>query len=285
MANPFNTYHPAVAFAYLACAIVFSMAVMQPAFVALSLVGAVVCSCVTRGGGRTVRMLGGVALLMCVVAAANMVFVSSGSTELFRIGARAFYLESLIYGLCSGCMLASVLLWFASYAACMGSDASMALFGRVAPTVTLMVSQVMRLVPQFVSRGRGIAAAQDATSAAAPATKRQQAAGRFRIVSVLMGWGMEDGIERSDAMRARGYDCGARRTTYKRYRFSRADAAVLGVIVVLAVIAGACATAVCLQFSFYPTLSGGGAWWAYVPYAVLMAVPPILQFKEWLLWR
>ena len=122
-------------------------------------------------------------------------------------------------------------------------------------------------------------------SAAAPQTKRQQTAGRLRIVSVLMGWGMEDGIERSDAMHARGYDCGARRTTYKRYRFGRADASVLAAIVVLAAVAGACAAAVCLRFSFYPTLSGWGAWWAYLPYALLMAVPSALRFKEWLLWR
>ena len=126
---------------------------------------------------------------------------------------------------------------------------------------------------------------QDAVSAAAPQTKRQQTAGRLRIVSVLMGWGMEDGIERSDAMRARGYDCGARRTTYKRYRFGRADASVLAAIVVLAAVAGACAAAVCLRFSFYPTLSGWGAWCAYLPYALLMAVPSALRFKEWLLWR
>ena len=182
-------------------------------------------------------------------------------------------------------MLASVLLWFSSYAACMNSANTMALFGNVLPIVSLMVSQVMRLVPQFVARGRGIAAAQDAVSAAAPQTKRQQTAGRLRIVSVLMGWGMEDGIERSDAMRARGYDCGARRTTYKRYRFGRADASVLAAIVVLAAVAGACAAAVCLRFSFYPTLSGWGAWWAYLPYALLMAVPSALRFKEWLLWR
>ena len=86
----------------------------------------------------------------------------------------------------------------------MNSANTMALFGNVLPIVSLMVSQVMRLVPQFVARGRGIAAAQDAVSAAAPQTKRQQTAGRLRIVSVLMGWGMEDGIERSDAMRAQG---------------------------------------------------------------------------------
>lgn len=283
--NAFATYHPAVAFAFLACAIALSMATLHPVFSTLSLLGATACSAVCRGVRATVRSFAWAAPLMIVVTLANPLFSAQGSTELLRLGPTAVYAESLLYGACSGAMLAAVFLWFSSYSSCMNSANTMALFGNVLPVVSLMVSQVMRLVPQFVARGRGIAAAQDATSAAAPQTKRQQAAGRFRIVSVLMGWGMEDGIERSDAMRARGYDCGARRSTYKRYRFNRADASVLGIIVVLAVIAGACAAAVCLKFSFYPTLSGWGAWWAYIPYAVLMAVPSILQFKEWLLWR
>ena len=283
--NPFATYHPAVAFVFLACAIVISMAALQPVFVALSFLGALACSVVCRGARATAGSFVWIVPLWLVVAIANPLFSASGSTEILRIGVRAVYAESLVYGACSGGMLASVFLWFSSYAACMNSANTMALFGNVLPIVSLMVSQVMRLVPQFVARGRGIAAAQDAVSAAAPQTKRQQTAGRLRIVSVLMGWGMEDGIERSDAMRARGYDCGARRTTYKRYRFGRADASVLAAIVVFAAVAGACAAAVCLRFSFYPTLSGWGAWWAYLPYALLMAVPSALRFKEWLLWR
>ena len=240
--NPFATYHPAVAFVFLACAIVISMAALQPVFVALSFLGALACSVVCRGARATAGSFVWIVPLWLVVAIANPLFSASGSTEILRIGVRAVYVESLVYGACSGGMLASVFLWFSSYAACMNS-------------------------------------------ATAPQTKRQQTAGRLRIVSVLMGWGMEDGIERSDAMRARGYDCGARRTTYKRYRFGRADASVLAAIVVLAAIAGACAAAVCLRFSFYPTLSGWGAWWAYLPYALLMAVPSALRFREWLLWR
>ena len=285
MSNLFRTYHPAVAFVYMACAIAFSMAVMQPVFVALSLMGAIACSCVTRGARRTMRALAGVAVLALIVAAANLVFVASGSTELFRVGVRAFYVESLVYGICSGGMLASVLLWFASYAACMDSDASMAMFGNAAPTVTLMVSQVMRLVPQFVSRGRGIVASQDAVTSAEARTKRQAASDRLRAVSVLAGWGMEDGLVRGDAMRARGYDCGVRRTTYRRHRIRRVDAAALVVVGVLAAASASCAWAAVSEFAFYPVLGGFAPLGAYLSYALLMAFAPALAFKEWLQWR
>lgn len=285
MDNVFHSYHPAVAFSFLACALVLTMACLQPLYVAVSLVGALACSAVCRGGRATLLSLRWVVPLCLVVAAANPFFVASGSTELFHVGQRAVYLEALAYGLCSGGMFAAVFLWFASYAACMDSENSLALFGNVLPVVTLMVSQVLRLVPQFVSRGRAVAAVQDAASSAAPRGKRDVARGRMRIASVLMGWGMEDALERSDAMRARGYDCGVRRSTYCRYRLGAADAAVLGVIFALAATGAAGAWAVCSGYSFYPVMDASGPWWCALPYALLMTLPPVLWLKDWLQWR
>ncbi len=285
MTNVFQTYHPAVAFAFLASALALSMACLHPVFTALSLMGALACSCVCRGGRATLLSLRWVVPLCLVVAAANPFFVASGSTELFRIGTRAVYAEALAYGLCSGGMFASVFLWFASYSACMDSENSLALFGNFLPTVSLMVSQVLRLVPQFVSRGRAIADVQDCVSAAAPRGKRDEAGGRMRIVSVLMGWGMEDALERSDAMRARGYDCGARRTTYTRFHFGGRDAVVVAAVLALAAASALCAWAELSQYSFYPTMRDVGAWWFFAPYALLMAVPPALWLRDWLDWR
>lgn len=285
MTNVFHTYHPAVAFAYLACAIALAMACMHPVYAALSLAGALAASAVCRGLRATLLSLRWVVPVCLVVAAANPLFVASGSTELFRLGTRAIYAEALFYGLCSGAMFASVFLWFASYSACMDSENSMALFGNVAPTVTLMVSQVLRLVPQFVSRGRAISDVQDCVSAAAARGKREESGDRMRIVSVLMDWGMEDALERSDAMRARGYDCGSRRTTYARFRFGRSDAALLALVVVLAAASALCACAALANFSFYPTISGVAPFWLYIPHALLMAVPPVLWLHDWLVWR
>lgn len=285
MTNVFHTYHPAVAFVFLASALALSMARLHPVFVALSLAGALACSCVCRGGRATLMSLRWVVPLCLVVAAANPFFVASGSTELFRIGQRAIYAEALLCGLCSGGMFASVFLWFASYSSCMDSENSLALFGNVAPVVTLMVSQVLRLVPQFVSRGRAIADVQDGMSAAAPRSKKDAAQGRMRIVSVLMGWGMEDALERSCAMRARGYDCGARRTTYARFRLGASDAAVLAAVVALALASAVCAWLALAGFSFYPVVAGVAPFWLYLPYALLMLVPPALWLRDWLQWR
>lgn len=285
MGHVFKTYHPAVAFAYLACAIACTMAVMHPLYAALSLAGALACSCVTRGGRATVLSLRWVVPLCALVTLANSLLVASGSTELLHIGGFVLYAEALLYGACAGGMFAAVFLWFASYAACLDSEASMMLFARVLPTVSFMVSHVLRLVPQFIARGKTVAAVQDAARAAAPQSKREAAHARMRVVNVLAGWGMEDGLERSSAMRARGYGCGAKRTSYQRFRFGAADACMAGIILVLAACSAVGAWYVMDTFEFYPVVSGEVLTWACVPYAALMALPSVLQAKEWLLWK
>ncbi|MDO4443024.1 MAG: energy-coupling factor transporter transmembrane component T [Slackia sp.] len=285
MNHAFSSYHPAVAFAFIVSAAALSMAAMHPVYVAFSLAGALATSAAVRGMRQTVRSLAWVLPMCAIMACANPLFSASGSTELFRVAGRAVYAESLVYGLCSGGMFASVFLWFSSYARCMNSENSLALLGNAAPTVSLMASQVLRLVPQFVSRGREISAVQDAASAAAPAGRKDEARGRFRVVSTLMEWGMEDGIVRTDAMRARGYDCGVRRTTYKRCRFGGEDRMLMACILI-----GAAANAVliaiaCAHHAFYPTMTPLHFQWGYAAYAAYLAIPPILKAKEWWQWR
>lgn len=282
--SPFSAYHPVVALTYLVCAAGFAMAAMQPVYAGLSLAGALVCAVCVRGA-ESLRHMAWLAVLVLVVTVANMLFVSEGATTLFTLGSRAFTLEALLYGLCSGIMLAAVFLWMASYAACMDSAATTELLGRAMPTVSLMISQVMRLVPQFARRGRTVAAALAATPAAAPRGARERTAGSLRTVSVLMGWGLEDSLVRADSMRARGYACGATRTTYRRCRMRCADAILLAIVIVLAAVNIPLVALACSQYSFYPTLPRLVAWWGYLPYAALMLLPAALALREWWLWR
>ncbi len=164
-ASIFDLFHPAVALVYCGVALVFSMAVMQPVYLLLTFVGQLAFACVLRGL-PALRGLLWQAPLIGVLAVANPLFVSVGSTELFRIGLHAVYAEALVFGLCQGLMLVNVLLTFSNAAHVISSDKVMAVLGNVAPTVSLMVSMTMRLVPQFARRGKVISAAQSACTAA-----------------------------------------------------------------------------------------------------------------------
>lgn len=283
--NPFAPLHPAVAFTYLVVGAGFAMAAAHPVYAALALAGATACSCCTRGWRATARQLPWLLGAIAVVTVANLLFVHEGESVLVRVGGTPLTCEALAYGLSSGAMLAAVLLWFQSYAACIDSAAAMELIGRFAPACSLAISQVMRLVPQFAGRGRTVLQTAAATSAAAPRTRRERTRDRLRTVSVLMGWGLEDSIVRADAMRARGYASGIRRTVYRRQRLTRTDIALIALVVLLAGINAPLMGIACAQFSFYPTMPALIAWWGYLPYLAFLAVAPALYVREWLLWR
>ena len=285
MRNPFSTYHPIVAFVYLAVAICFTMIAFHPVYVALSCVGALATSLACRGVRRTMGSLWFLLLMWVIVAVANFAFSSAGDTVLFELFGHAFRLEALCYGMTMGGMLVGTLLWFMVYAEVMDSEASAAVFGSMLPTVSLMISQVMRLVPQFIKRGQAVGAVQNAMSAAAPKTKKEQMAEHARLLSVLMGWGMEDGLQRSDAMRARGYGCGVARTRYRRQRFATQDGMLVGAIALLGALNTFLAVVACSQFSFYPYMDTLVFWWGYIPYVVLMLVPAFLVGREYAAWR
>ncbi|MFR4804222.1 MAG: ATP-binding cassette domain-containing protein, partial [Eggerthellaceae bacterium] len=191
--------------------------------------------------------------------------------------------ESLAYGLCSGTMFASVLLWLASYARCMTGGNTLALLGNVAPTVTLMTSQVLRLVPQFVSRGRTVSSVHDGVRrCAAFEIRRRTCASAHRVGA--------DGV--GDGRRHRPYGRHARprlwlrtkRTTYKRLRFGRADAVAMALIVSLALANAPLMAAACAQYAFYPTMSTLVVWWGYAVYGAFL-IPAALRAKEWWQWR
>ena len=99
-----------------------------------------------------------------------------------------------------------------------------------------------------------------------------------------VGHGRRPGAK-SCAMRARGYDCGARRTTSARFRLGASDAAVLAAVVALALASAVCAWLAFSGFAFYPVVAGVAPFWLDLPYALLMLVPPALWLRDWLQWR
>lgn len=282
----FDLFHPVVALAYFAAMLVLGMAALQPAYLLMSLAAALALGVALRGWRAVGRGLAWQLPLVAVVALANPLFSSSGSTELFRIGVRAFYLESFVFGACMGLMLAAMLSTLANASHVLTTDKVMALFGGAAPTIGLMLSMAARLVPQFLRRGVDVAGVQRAcTAARGAAGRRAQLHDNLRLTSVLMGWSMEDSLETADAMKARGWGAAPARTTYARFRFRTLDALALAVLGTLSLAAGAAAWAACARFSFYPVIGGLAPWWSYAPFALLAALPLALEAGERARWR
>lgn len=272
----FSMSHPAVPALYMVLTLGLTMFSMQPVLIALSLAGGLTYGFATRGAARTLGALRWQLPVILIIALVNPLFSASGSTELFHIGMRVVYLESMMYGLCMGGLFVASVLWFEAAASMLEYDKVLALLGNAAPVLALMISMCMRLIPQFLRRGRTVLAVQDAIDVPGRAPT-DPVRSRLRASSVLMGWGMEDSLERADAMRSRGWGTASRRTTYARYRLARGDVAALVGLAVLGAAAVAVAWTATTQYSFYPQLSVPAPWLGYVVYAAWMGLPCVLH--------
>lgn len=292
----FDTVHPLVLVAYVLVALVLTMAAFQPVIVGLALVSALALRVCLQGWRVVARALRWQVLLVVLIAVANPLFASVGSTELFRIGTHAVYLESLAYGLCMGVLLVAVMTQLTCASCVLTSDKIMAVLGNRLPTISLMMSMALRLVPRFTHRGREIALVQDVCTASCGAPQhrhralscrvaaRERVSRLARLTSVLMGWSMEDSLETADAMRARGWSSETRRTFYRRWRFGRADALALAVVLGLGMLCAVLAWAVASSYRFYPTMSALSLWWGYIPLAAFYALPLLVVLGDHLRW-
>ena len=272
----FSMSHPAVPALYIVLTLGLTMFSMQPVLIVLSLAGGLSYGFATRGAARTLGALCWQLPVILIIALVNPLFSASGSTELFRIGMRAVYLESLVYGLCMGGLFVASVLWFEAAASMLEYDKVLALLGNAAPVIALMISMCMRLIPQFLRRGRTVLAVQDAIDVPGRAST-DPVRSRLRASSVLMGWGMEDSLERADAMRSRGWGAVPRRTTYARYRLGCGDVVARVGLALLGAGAVAGAWTATTQYSFYPQLSVPAPWPGYVVYAAWMALSCVLR--------
>ena len=181
-------------------------------------------------------------------------------------------------------MISAMVLWFAAAGDCISGDSAIGLVSAAMPNVALMISQVLRLVPQMLRRGRDVLDVQ-AACRVGRGSRAEAMRDRARVVSVLVGWSMEDGAIRAQSMRARGFGGQGARTRYRPRRFKASDFALMLVIGAIGITACATAGFVGSQFQFYPAIAPAESWWACLPGLALVAIPPILEIRSRLLWR
>lgn len=232
--DTFATFHPAVVFAFFIGAVVLSVLVNNPF---IQLVG-FICSAayyLCLHGRKGWKVVVGMIPLVIVLTAINPLFNTRGDTILFRwLWNRPYTLEALGFGLSMGLMFAAILLWFFCYNKVMTSDRFTYLFGKFAPSITLVFTMVLRLVPTYQRKTKEIASARACVghSLTTGDAKERIEAGTS-LLSTLTTWALEGSIITADSMRSRGFGSSKKRTTYAKYRFTARDGVLLAVMALL----------------------------------------------------
>ena len=284
MGDAFSRYHPLVNFLFFALVLAYSMVLMHPVCLAVSLAGAAAYDLYLNGKKALAFCLKGILPMMAVTALLNPCFNHQGATILAYLpSGNPLTLESILYGLAAAAMLAAVVLWFACFNTVITSDKFVYLFGRVIPSLSLVLSMALRFVPRFKVQLRTVTRAQKCIGkdpARGGLLHRIRCAGA--ILSTMVSWALENGIDTADSMKSRGYGLPGR-TAFSIYRFDRRDRLALAALLALgaAVLAGAALDG--LTWRYFPTVKWSGgpvSLLTLTAYLALCAVPVILDRRE-----
>lgn len=290
MKDAFSQMHPIVNFIFFAFVIGFSMFIMNPACLLISLVCALF-NVLYLNGKKAVRL--SVLYLLptiIIIAIVNPVFNHDGVTMLaYFPWDNPLTLESIIYGIATAVLLSSIVLWFSCFNEVMTSDKFIYLFGRIIPSLSLVLSMALRFVPRFIFQFNVIRNSQKCIGRDISDGKLlQRLKNAAKIISIMISWALENAIETADSMKSRGHGLKGR-TAFSIYRFSKRDAAVLSLIMTSGVILIIMSVLDVAKFRYFPSVKGNvistPAIIYYALYFSLMIMPLAINVWEGIKWK
>lgn len=280
--------HPFVILFYFAMIISLTMLTLNPILIILTFIGSIGFVVSLFGIKHALKSLAYSLILLIILAITNPIFVSKGETVLFFLNGQPFTLEAILYGLAAASTLISIFYWFKSYNDVMSSDKFIYLFGKIIPTLSLIISMAFSLVPKFKKQYKAIDDSQKALGIYTTKSFADRIKNRLRIFSILLTWGLENSIDTAQSMRARGYGLKGR-TSFSLFYWRRKDTIT---IIFLSLIFGALWMFYFkgdLSFSYYPVIKQISFELKniiiYSLWFITTTYPIIIEAKEKIKWR
>lgn len=288
--DAFSRYHPFVNFFYFFFVFVFTMFLMHPVCLFISLVCSFIYSIWVKGRKAVIFNFAFLLPMIIITAVINPAFNHEGATIIMYLNTgNPLTLESIIYGIAAATMLAAVVTWFTCYNYVMTSDKFVYLFGRIIPAMSLILSMALRFVPKFKNHIKMVSDAQrcigrDVSNGGIITRMRHG----ITILSIVVTWALENAIETADSMKSRGYGLPGR-TAFSIYKFDKRDKAAMTAILITGgyILLGIVLNG--LKWRYYPTMKGKltelYTITLYMAYAGLCMIPVITDRKEEQQWK
>lgn len=199
--NPLERLHPLSILFYYISAVCLLAGIRHPfAGLLVCLVTSVHYFCLAgRRKGFHMLCCSLVAAILCLVI--NPLLNHRGVTLLFYLGEWRITREAVLYGMHMATVLVASLLLFSCFSHHMTAEKIMTLFGKRLPSFALLFSMTLRFVPRAGRDFRRMTALHG---------------NRPAVWSALLGFSLEDAIERSLSMKDRYFDSGKRSSYYYR---------------------------------------------------------------------
>ena len=284
----FSDYHPVSLMIYFLAVLIISMFVQNPVIQTLSLLGAIFFCLVLQKRSEIKGNLSFYIPMFLLLAITNPLFSHNGVTPLFFLNGNPVTLEAFIYGIFLAVMIVGVMFWFKCYSEIMTTDKFLYLFGKAIPKLSLVLSMALRFIPMLKRRMHSIKRAQKAMGLYSSKSFVDRIKSSLRVFSGLIAWSLENSMEVSSSMTARGYGLKGR-TNFSLFRFKPRDGILLGTSVLMSLSVIVAAAMKYTQFSFYPRITcinmSVYSVIAYTAFAILAFLPFIIEIKESAVWK
>lgn len=288
MKDTFSGMHPITNLVFFTDVIAFSMFLMHPVCIVISLVCAFI-NASYLGGKKTVLfsikfLIPGIIL----VALINPLINHRGVTIIeYLPWDNPLTLESVVFGIASAVLLCSAVLWFSCVKKVMTSDKQVYLFGRVTPSFGLVLSMALRFVPRFIEQFKQVSTVQKQFHCNKPSFLQRLKSG-VRALSIMITKSLEGAVETSDSMKSRGYGLKGR-TAFSAYIFTLRDKITLSFLLAETVFLITVIAVGKLNFRYFPSIKGtlfdGYSFAFYINYTALMLTPFIINVGEGWKWK
>ncbi len=228
--------------------------------------------------------------LFIFITLLNPIVNTRGVTVLFTYLDRPYTLEALIYGVAVAATFVLMLLWFGCYGKVLTGDKFTCLFGNLAPSLSLLLVMVFRMIPNLLQKAKQIIGVRSSIGkgTAEKSSIKDKLNSGMTVIGVLTSWALEGSITTSDSMRSRGYGT-SKRTSFMIYRMTATDwiltfvmIALLGIVIFFAANGG-------MNAEFLPerniTPIKGFNILGFIAYFGYLMIPTSLHIKEVIQWN
>lgn len=285
----FKTYHPIVNFVYFVFVIGFSCVFMHPVSLAVSLLSGFTYSVMQKGKKAVKTNLLYMIPTLLFASFINPAFNHEGVTIIAYLpSGNPLTLESVIYGAAAAIMIVSVICWFSCYTEVMTSDKFIYLFGRVIPSLSLVLSMTLRFVPRFSAQLKIVANAQRCMGRdISNGSIISRAKHGLSILSIMTTWALENAVETADSMKSRGYGHPGR-TAFSIFTFDKRDKKALFTIMILGIYTLLGNFWGGMYFRYFPSMKasefgilGLSVFFAYLALCICPIVIEIWEVRKW----
>lgn len=287
--DAFSKLHPAVNLLFFIGAICFGVLLQHPVYLLAGIFTSGVYYFFLNGrkGIKNITLM---IPLFIFITLFNPIVNTRGVTVLFTYFDRPYTLEALVYGVAVAATFVLMILWFGCYGKVLTGDKFTCLFGNLAPSLSLLLVMVFRMIPNLLQKAKQIIGARSSIGKGTTekSSIKDKLASGMTVIGVLTSWALEGSITTSDSMRSRGYGT-SKRTSFMIYRMTKTDwisAAVmlilLGIVIFFAANGG-------MNAEFLPerniTPIKGFNILGFIAYFGYLTIPALLNLKEIIQWK